>query len=1212
MPLLTAPPLTPGFMVVHANRLEDLRGLTIEWMRRHPLAPLENETLLVQSNGIGQWLKLALAADAQDGGAGIAAALDVTLPARFLWQSYRTVLEHAPGDQAGVPETSPFDKSRLVWRLLRLLPTLAEQPEFAPLARFLETDRDQRKHYQLAERLADLFDQYQVYRADWLDAWARGDDVLITARGEARPLAEHQRWQPALWRALRDDVAATQGDSGLASSRAEVHRRFLDAAETLTPETRPPELPRRLIIFGISSLPRQTLEALAALSRCCQVVLCVHNPCEYYWADIIEHKDLLRAPRYRQERKVGQPGELDVLGTNDADGALHLHAQPLLAAWGKQGRDYLRLLDEHDDTDDYRPLFEQQSLRIDIFEPFNDPQAPRLLSQLQDDIRELRPLDETRRHWPAVEADSDDSLVFHVAHGAQREVEILHDQLLAAFSADATLRPRDIIVMVPDIDCYAPHIDAVFGQYPPGDARHIPFTLSDQTTRQRQPLMIALEKLLRLPELRLSVSDVLELLEVPALRQRFGLDEQDLPTLTRWIEDAGIRWGLNAEQREHLALPGGLEHNTWAFGLRRLLLGYATGGGERWQGIEPYDDIGGLDAALAGPLATLLEKLEDTWQILCRPANADAWVTRLRTLLETFFTTHDAGETALVASLENGLEQLWESTREARLDDALPLSMVREHWLSQIDEHSLSQRFLAGAVNFATLMPMRAIPFNRVCLLGMNDGDFPRSQPPLDFDLMGQDYRPGDRSRREDDRYLFLEALLSARDQLYISWVGRSQIDNAPLPPSVLVGQLRDHLAAGWSTASGLPLLDAITTQHPLQPFSRAYFQPPADASPASARLLTHVHEWQQAHRDQGPEKQQQAPDTHAPTTNREHSANTAPLAAWAPDGALTLAALARFLRNPVRAFFNDRLGIYFEHEDAAERDLEPFTLSGLENWQLQDRLITAQRRAVDRGESRTEALEATLTRFAGQGVLAYGGMGERMRDSLADPMDDLFAAYAEALDEWPVTVDDAREVHHHLDAADDHAPLTFSDQLGELRQAADGSYCRLILSSSSLIKQKKYRWDQLLRPWVAHIAGNLAGPMTTQLLSRAGHVRLAPLDADDAHRHLETLMTYWRDAMTAPLPLSAPAAFAWLETADTGRRDPADAARAVYESGYRHTGDVDRSAYLAHQWPTFDRLHAAESRHGHTFARLTDELYAPLYHHVKHRPAPQAAAGDR
>ncbi|MDL4861376.1 exodeoxyribonuclease V subunit gamma, partial [Halomonas elongata] len=359
--------LQPGFMVVHGNRLEDLRDLAVTWMRSHPLTPLEDETILVQSNGISQWLKLALAADDPQG-SGVAAALDVTLPARFLWQAYRSVLVHRDGEGA-VPPESPLDKPRLIWRLMRLLPALLDDPLFAPLSRFLADDDDLRKRHQLAERLADLFDQYQVYRADWLSAWAEGRDELIDARGQAKPLAEDQRWQPTLWRRLRDDI----GEDGLSSSRAWVHTRFLEACRGLTPETRPSGLPRRVVVFGISSLPRQTLEALAAIARVSQVILCVHNPCRHYWADIIEHKDLLRAARKRQQRRPGMPIELD-------DTQLHLHAQPLLAAWGKQGRDYLRLLDEFDDQESYRARFEAESLRIDLFEsPLERCDAPGLL-----------------------------------------------------------------------------------------------------------------------------------------------------------------------------------------------------------------------------------------------------------------------------------------------------------------------------------------------------------------------------------------------------------------------------------------------------------------------------------------------------------------------------------------------------------------------------------------------------------------------------------------------------------------------------------------------------------------------------------------------------------------------------------------------------------------------------------------------------------------
>ncbi|TLF53053.1 exodeoxyribonuclease V subunit gamma [Halomonas urmiana] len=1200
--------LTPGFMVIHGNRLEALRDLAVEWLRHHPLEPLEDEVILVQSNGISQWLKLALAADPPKG-AGIAAAMDVTLPARYLWQAYRAVLTQQDGPDA-VPPASPLDKPRLVWRLMRLLPELTDDATFAPLARFLADDADRRKRHQLAERLADLFDQYQVYRADWLAAWAEGRDELIDARGQARPLAEDQRWQPALWRRLRDDI----GDEGLASSRAWVHTRFLEACRKLTPKTRPKDLPRRVVVFGISSLPRQTLEALAAVSRVTQVLLCVHNPCRHYWADIIEHKDLLRAARRRQRHRPGMPLELD-------DTELHLHAQPLLAAWGKQGRDYLRLLDEFDDQDAYRALFDAEAMRIDLFDSPAEAEAPGLLQQLQDDILELRPPQETRDTWPAVDPARDRSLRFHVAHSPLREVEILHDQLLAAFDADPTLRPRDVLVMVPDIDTYAAAVQAVFGRLAPDDPRHVPFTLSDQTSRHRQPLLVALEALLHLPESRLTVSDLLDLLEVPALRGRFGLDAEALPVLRRWIEGAGIRWGLNAEQRARLDLPGGLTANTWAFGLRRLMLGYAVGRSTEnesadgpWHDIEPFGDIGGLEAALAGPLMDLLDVLEAQWRALSEPADVPTWCRRLRGLLATCFAADDEADLATLSRLEELLEEWQETSEDAGLTEALPLSVVREHWLGQLDEANLSQRFLAGAVNVATLMPMRAIPFRHVCLLGMNDGEYPRVQRPLDIDLMGHDYRPGDRSRREDDRYLFLEALLSARDSLMISWVGRSIHDNEPRPPSVLLGQLRDHLAAGWRLEgdedNDQALLDALTTEHPLQPFSRKYFRAGSGAVESFAEdpaLFTYAREWRAVH--------QAAPDAVADGV----------LPPMELDTALTLSRLSGFLKDPVKAFFTTRLGVYLEREALESPDHEPFALDGLDHWQLQQALIEAGRRAVDEGASPTPAVHDTLACLAREGRLAMGGFAELMRAHLVEPLDDLFEAYAEKLQAWPHAWETPASVS--LELATDAGTLHVEDWLDGLRENAEGERCRLVLMTSSLVNKGKYNWKHWLAPWIGHLAGQLAlGPMTTVLLSRAGGGTLAPLDAADARKHLEAIARAWRAGMTAPLPLARDTAFAWHEKGGDentlarvfGSEEKAEeadlkawkAAVRVFEGDDYTAGERDRDPYLARQWRDLKSLVRHQAA-GRRFTELTAALYAPLHDVVK-KSTVKAKGGDK
>jgi exodeoxyribonuclease V gamma subunit len=1167
--------IPPGLMLVHGNRPESLRDLLVEWMKRYPLGPLENEIILAQSNGIAQWLKLALAADASRGrededsgetGLGIAAALEISLPSRFLWRVYRAVL----GADA-VPEISPFDKSRLVWRLMRLLPELLTQAEYAPLRRFLLKDTDLRKRFQLAERLADLFDQYQVYRADWLAAWADGEDLLIGPRGGRVPLPEEQRWQPALWRALLADVTADGrgGGRGSAMGRAGVHEAFLRVAAGWPEGERPSLLPRRVMVFGISSLPRQSLEVLATMAGWTQVLMCVHNPCEHYWADIVADKDLLRAERSRQKRRDGMPADL-------SEERMHLHAHPLLAAWGKQGRDFIGLLDEHDDEvarAGYQGHFGAIGQRIDLFD--TPPEAGSLLEQLQDDIRDLRPLAETRERWSDLDPKRDDSIRFHIAHSPQREVEILNDALLASFNADATLTPRDIIVMVPDIDTYAPHIQAVFGLVDRDDPRHIPYSVADQGRRATDPLVQALEKLLDLPQSRLAVSDLLDLLEVPALRRRFGIAEDQVPRLHRWIRGANIRWGLHAEQRASLDLPAQSHPaapHTWLFGLRRMLLGYAVGGSAAWQGIEPFEEIGGLDAALLGPLVQLIDRLDATWRTLREPATVGTWCMRLRTLLADLFAAEESAEAYTLLQLETALQDWQEACDEAALEETLPLSVVGDHWLSQLDEGGLSQRFFAGAVTFATLMPMRAIPFRMVCLLGMNDGDYPRTQVPTDFDLMGRDYRPGDRSRREDDRYLFLEALLSARERLHLSWVGRSITDNSLRPPSVLVGQLRDHLAAGWRLAgydgpaekAGKALLSALTIEHRLQPFSPDYFPRDPNASPWS----TYAYEWR--------------PDTAAPVPRSPSDADSLlpPLALEEP---LSIRDLADFLKAPVKTFFRQRLGVFFESEDPASEDQEPFDLDGLGRWQLRDELIRAQSFALDQGRAIDQARADRLARIRRRGDLAAGAFGEAIVDELEAPMDELFDLYQDALARWPRPLEGEQEIRFQAEVAGQAQEL--ADWLGGVRTDDDGLRARVVLETSDLVKDKHYRGEVLIRHWVAHLAAHLAGePITTLVISPVGQVELAPLTSDAAEAYLTELLSVRDMGMRRPLPLAVRTAFCWLKGGD------AFAATKTYEGTYGKKGEVETDPYLARAFPDFAALYE-----GGEFALLAETLLRPL-----------------
>jgi len=1211
-------PLSPGFMVVHGNHPETLLDLVRDWMRRHPLAPLEDECILVQSNGVAQWLRLALAQDPAQGGHGIAAALQVQLPMRFVWQAYRAVL----GAEA-VPRTSALDAELLTWRLMRLLPALLQDPAFAPLQGFLAQDDDLRKRHQLSERLADLLDQYQVYRADWLQRWAQDDDQITQGRRGWQPLPAEQAWQPRLWRALRQDVGA----GAAAGSRAEVHQRFMAAAQAWQ-GPRPARLPRRVIVFGLSALPQQTLEALAALGRWCQVLMCVHNPCRHDWSHTLPDRDLLRAALHRQRRRAGSEGPV-------AEDALHLHAHPLLSAWGRQGRDFIRLLDAHDDLQTYAGRFAAIGQRVDCFDENTGQGRACVLWQLQDDVLDLRPLAETQQRQRVLNLQTDHSIRFHVTHGPLREVEVLHDRLLSAFAADPTLRPRDVLVMVPDIQAYAPLVQAVFGQAGMGDPqdpgqrlRRIPFTVVDRGVRRQEPITGALERLLGLPGARLGASEVQDLLQVPALRRRFGIDEAQLPQLLRWLDQAAIRWGLHAEHRAALGLPPGLEHNTWMQGLKRLLLGYAVGASAPaddgsnppWQGLEPVDEVGGLEAALLGPLAQLVRALEQHWRALATPAPPAQWVECLRALLQDFFLPEGGAEALLLQRLTAALQAWLQACEAAALDEPLPLSVVREHWLAQMDQGGLGSPFFGGGVTFATLMPMRAIPFRFVALLGMNDGDYPRSRVAPDFDLMAQDARPGDRSRRDDDRYLFLEALLSAREHLHLSWVGRSIHDNEERPPSVLVGQLRDHIGAVWRlpgdarppAQAGAALLGALTLAHPLQPFSPAYF-----AAGGPPELFSHAQEWRDALRARaaGPHAQAQAPAS-APVA----------LPPLLRDTPLTLHELGAFFKDPIGQFFEQRLGIRLRKADDEMQDHEPFELDALENWQLQDALIRAQLAAVQSGTSVERALQQGLDRLERSGALPVGAFGQHARQALAEPMAELFAEWQGLLQAWPHEAPDEPFIWSD-------AQVQVSDQITGLRRNAEGRRCRLLLESSSVVKKKHYRTDKLAAAWVVHVAGHLTGhlaghlaghlggdhagePLTTVVVSKVGTATFAPLTAAQAQQAWSDLLQAWREGMTRPLPFVQRCSDAWWVSkmkpgnGDAKAQVAACKAYEHHDPAHKIFSERESNPCAARAFPDFAALWSA-GEFGHWARTLLGPLRDALGAAPEAAAAPAGGAGQ-
>lgn len=1052
--------------VYHSNRLDVLEALMEFIVERERLDdPFEPEMILVQSTGMAQWLQMTLSQKF-----GIAANIDFPLPASFIWDMFVRVLPE-------IPKESAFNKQSMSWKLMTLLPQLLEREDFTLLRHYLTDDSDKRKLFQLSSKAADLFDQYLVYRPDWLAQWETGH--LVEGLGEA------QAWQAPLWKAL---VEYTHQLGQPRWHRANLYQRFIETLESAT--TCPPGLPSRVFICGISALPPVYLQALQALGKHIEIHLLFTNPCRYYWGDIKDPAYLAKLLT-RQRRHSFEDRELPLFRDSENAGQLFNSdgeqdvGNPLLASWGKLGRDYIYLLSD---------LESSQEL-----DAFVDVTPDNLLHNIQSDILELENravagvnIEEFSRSDNKRPLDPlDSSITFHVCHSPQREVEVLHDRLLAMLEEDPTLTPRDIIVMVADIDSYSPFIQAVFGSAPAD--RYLPYAISDRRARQSHPVLEAFISLLSLPDSRFVSEDVLALLDVPVLAARFDITEEGLRYLRQWVNESGIRWGIDDDNVRELELPATGQH-TWRFGLTRMLLGYAMESAQgEWQSVLPYDESSGLIAELVGHLASLLMQLNIWRRGLAQERPLEEWLPVCRDMLNAFFLPDAETEAAMTL-----IEQQWQAIIAeglgAQYGDAVPLSLLRDELAQRLDQERISQRFLAGPVNICTLMPMRSIPFKVVCLLGMNDGVYPRQLAPLGFDLMSQKPKRGDRSRRDDDRYLFLEALISAQQKLYISYIGLSIQDNSERFPSVLVQELIDYIGQSHylpgdealnCDESEARVKAHLTCLHTRMPFDPQNYQ--------LGERQSYAREWLPA----------------ASQAGKAHSEFVQPLPFTLPE-TVPLETLQRFWAHPVRAFFQMRLQVNFRTEDSEIPDTEPFILEGLSRYQINQQLLNA---LVEQDDA-----ERLFRRFRAAGDLPYGAFGEIFWETQCQEMQQL-------ADRVIACRQPGQSME--IDLACNGVQIT-----GWLPQVQPDGLLRWRPSLLSVA--------QGMQLWLEHLVYCASGGNgeSRLFLRKDGEWRFPPLAAEQALHYLSQLIEGYREGMSAPLLVLPESGGAWLKTCYDAQND--------------------------------------------------------------------------
>lgn len=854
-------------------RSTDLSKLADHLLRnlnQNPLSnPLSPEIFVVQNHGMAHWFSLYMAEKK-----GIAANLKFEFPAERIWSLIRVV-------DPEVPETLPSDRGPMTWAILHILKN-DDDSRLKVLKQYAEDKsrvRQEVRRWQLAGRIADVFDQYLTYRPEMIVDWQKED---------YEPQSSFERWQSILWNKLIVHWKKNAG-SGY-DHRSILQQKIIEAIDN--EEIDSSRLPERVTVFGLSTMPPVYLKVLVKLSGLIDV-----------------HFYLLL------------PGE-DI-------------SNPLNESLGTTGREYQDILEQFISEN------EIETERTDLNNSA-DKSPKTLFQSVKADL--------LGKDGSELSSGYDGTIQVHSCHSARREVEVLYDRLLSMFDEDEALNPSDVLVMAPDLEIYAPEIEAVFGTVEE-DLPEIPFHLAEQNTVQVNPIFNTVEKLLEIAESRFKVTEVLDLLDSTSIREKFRFTDDHLQTLERWIDETHIRWGIDKQSKAIYGLPKSNSF-TWKAGLNRMMLGYAMKPDEDnlFNGIYPYREVEqSEDALLTGRFIHLMESLFQFHQQIRYPQTLDNWVKLLNRWIFRFLPEQEEffGDLQQVRDL---ITRLAEQKELAGFSDEVPFRIIRSYLQGELERHKAGGWRSGRGVTFSSMIPMRNIPAKVICMLGMNDNSFPRSKLPIAFDLMNRNSRPGDRSHSKEDRQLFLETLHAAKECIYFSYIGQSNRQDTSFPPSVVLQELIDYLMQQYGLEE-----ENILTEHPLQPFSIRYFR----KNNAEISLFSYSR------------KCGKIAENLANGINEGNGFLTSALPDPEPEHKkITLNELIRFFQHPAKFLLQNRFGIYLNQDKILDEDREPFRLQGLEGYRLGQDLL--ERQLNDR------SLESYKRVAVAIGMLPEGWPGEQ------------------------------------------------------------------------------------------------------------------------------------------------------------------------------------------------------------------------------------------
>jgi exodeoxyribonuclease V gamma subunit len=1086
--------------VLHVHRAERADGL-IEALRALLADPLPDafapEVVAVPTRGMERWL-----AQRMSDRLGVCANVEFPSPRRLVGDAVATA--------SGIdPDTDPWLPERSVWPLLEVVDGCLGEPWLASLAAHLGSADDaarRARRFSVLRHVAELFDRYALHRPEMVRAWASGEDGV---------------WQAELWRRLRDRI----GEPDPAERVEGASARLREAPGVV-------EMPARMSIFGLTRLPAGDLEVLRALAPARDVHLFLLHPSPELWT------------------KLATRGGTVVKRRDDPTATLP--ANRLLASWGQDAREMQLVLAGAEHEDHHHPVAHATGT---------------LLARIQHDVRADRPPpgaplpgDEDAR--PTLHPD-DRSVQVHACHGRARQVEVLRDAVLHLLDEDPGLEPRDVIVMCPDIETFAPLIQATFGAGEisaddddeldalPADVRppDLRVRLADRSLRQTNPVLGVIARLLDLAAERLTASQVLDLADREPVRRRFGLDDDDLARIEEWVAASGIRWGLDAAHRAPFKLDS-LSAGTWRAGVDRVLVGVTMTEDEQrlFEGVLPLDDVDSGAIDLAGRFAELFERVREAVDALSAPKTIDAWAAAIAVAANALTATTDR-DAWQRAELDRILDDVV-GEAEGGSETALAAQETRALLADRLQGRPTRANFRTGHLTICTLMPMRSVPHRVVCLLGMDDGVFPRKTPRDGDDLMLADPHVGDRDARAEDRQLLLDALMAATDKLIVTYTGNDERTNLVKPPAVPIGELLDAIDRTVRTDHVRPR-DRVHVRHPLQPFDPRNF---------TAGELTPDRAWSfDAVTLEGARALTAERVKAAPFLARPLPPTTSKL--------IELEDLVRFVSHPVRAFLRQRLGITVGDFDDEVADALPVELDNLEQWGVGQRLLD--------GVLAGASLDACIAAEIARGTLPPGRLAEPV---IADvrPIVEQIAAHARAA----VPADDEpRSVDVKVALPDGR---TLSGTVAGVR----GDVLLTVTYSRVSARHRLPAWVR----WLALTAAHPDRGFTAATVGRArsgapGHAtatiaRIPAGGRERAQAALATLVDLYDRGLREPLPLATLTSGAYAEAAAAGRSAEA-AGRRAWESAWsfpREDADLEHQLVLGGV-RAFDELRAQPPR---------------------------------